>query len=58
VLAYKRDNPDFPQQTTSDQFFDESQWDSYFALGEWIGMRLFNPHENAYSTWQPADLVR
>ena len=33
VAAYARSNPAFPQQSTSDQFFDEAQWESYRKLG-------------------------
>ncbi len=33
VAAYARLNPDFPQQSTGDQFFDEAQWESYRKLG-------------------------
>jgi 8-oxo-dGTP pyrophosphatase MutT (NUDIX family) len=34
VQAYCRLNPDFPHQTTADQWFSESQFESYRALGE------------------------
>lgn len=34
VLQYGLQNPVFPQQTTADQWFDESQFESYRALGE------------------------
>ncbi len=37
---FKREHPEFPQQTTVDQFFDEGQWESYHLLGEAIGARL------------------
>ena len=33
VLNYQDANPDFPNQSTADQFFDESQFESYRALG-------------------------
>jgi len=33
VLSYSKANPTFPHQTTSDQFFDESQTESYRTLG-------------------------
>lgn len=36
VLNYAELNPPFPQQTTADQFFDESQFESYRRLGLWI----------------------
>ena len=34
VLQYAAANPDFPHQTTLDQFFDESQFESYRRLGQ------------------------
>jgi hypothetical protein len=37
VLQYHAAHPDFPHETTSDQFFDEAQWESYRRLGEWVG---------------------
>jgi hypothetical protein len=40
LLAYARRNPAFPQQPTSDQFFDEAQWESYHRLGEDFGRSL------------------
>jgi hypothetical protein len=40
VLVYGSANKPFPQQTTGDQFFDESQWESYRALGEISMARL------------------
>jgi len=43
VLQYAATHAPFPQQPTSNQFFDEAQWESYRALGHWQGMRLFNP---------------
>ena len=36
VLAYWADHDDFPHQSTADQFFEESQFESYRALGEQI----------------------
>ena len=43
ILQYALQNPDFPQQTTADQFFDEAQWESYRKLGIDSGRRLLNP---------------
>ncbi|HEY2256749.1 MAG TPA: patatin-like phospholipase family protein [Variovorax sp.] len=40
LVNFKADNPLFPQQPTTDQFFDEAQWESYFRLGQEIGRRL------------------
>jgi hypothetical protein len=36
VLEYRSRHLEFPHQTTSDQFFDESQFESYRALGQHI----------------------
>ena len=41
VLDYHRRHPDFPQETTGDQFFDEAQWESYRRLGEQVARRVF-----------------
>lgn len=34
VYQYRRQNVDFPQQSTVDQFFDEAQFESYRSVGE------------------------
>jgi len=41
LLHYHATEPDFPQQTTADQFFDEAQWESYRKLGEYIAAQVF-----------------
>ena len=33
IMSYRKTNPMFPNQATSDQFFDEMQFDSYRELG-------------------------
>ena len=43
VCHYHRAHPAFPQETTSDQFFDEAQWESYRRLGAHIGHRVLTP---------------
>jgi hypothetical protein len=43
VRQYKLENTDFPQQSTSDQWFDESQFESYRKLGELSGRAAFCP---------------
>jgi hypothetical protein len=40
VLQYAASHPTFPQEATSDQFFDEAQWESYRKLGEHIGSQV------------------
>lgn len=42
VKNYKLENPDFPNQPTLDQHFDEQQWESHRKLGEHIGSKLFS----------------
>ncbi|MDP3479333.1 MAG: hypothetical protein Q8R88_06150 [Desulfoprunum sp.] len=41
IYGYKRTNPDFPDQTTSDQFFDEAQFEAYRELGYGAGRHIF-----------------
>jgi len=41
VRQYGASHPAFPQEPTSDQFFDEAQWESYRELGFAIGQRVF-----------------
>lgn len=43
VLNYRKTNKDFPHQSTADQWFDETQFESYRSLGYRIGMAVFNP---------------
>jgi len=52
LIGYALANPSFPQQTTSDQFFDEAQWESYRMLGAVLMNRLLNGSE------RKADLFR
>jgi hypothetical protein len=41
ITEYRSRNPDFPHQTTSDQFFDEVQFEAYRALGYRVGNSVF-----------------
>ncbi len=41
VVRYAVEHPSFPQEPTSDQYFDEAQWESYRKLGEHIGDLIF-----------------
>jgi len=43
ILAYRGKRKEFPHETTADQFFDESQFESYRALGHHIGKVVFEP---------------
>lgn len=40
IREYRVQNPDFPHETTGDQFFDEAQFEAYRALGYHIVNRL------------------
>lgn len=42
VLAYKVAHKDFPHQSTGDQWFNESQFESYRALGRFAAESAFN----------------
>ncbi len=41
VLEYRARKPEFPQETTADQWFDESQFESYRRLGYHIADKAF-----------------
>ncbi len=41
VVAYKRAHSKFPDESTADQFFDESQFEAYRELGYQIGKDIF-----------------
>ncbi len=43
VFSYRAGNPQFPHQTTADQFYDDDQFESYRALGQHITDFLFGP---------------
>lgn len=41
IWGYAVSHPDFPHETTADQFFSESQFESYRRLGQHIGLTVF-----------------
>jgi hypothetical protein len=45
IHGYKRTHPDFPDETTVDQFFDEVQFEAYRELGWQIGQEVCNDPE-------------
>lgn len=45
LLAYRRRNPSFPDESTADQFFDEPQFESYRKLGDLTGREVFSQEE-------------
>lgn len=59
VLQYQCGQKLFPHEPTTDQFFDEAQWESYRKLGEHIGVELFTPPADAppgTPAWSPSQL--
>lgn len=40
IYGYKSAHPSFPDQPTSDQFFDEAQFEAYRELGYQLGMQM------------------
>ena len=42
IKRYRTNHPDFPHQTTLDQFFDEEQFEAYHQLGVHIADGLFS----------------
>ena len=52
VGEYQKAHERFPQEPTTDQFFDEAQWESYRRLGEHIASRVF---EDVGTGWRPLD---
>lgn len=45
TYKYKVYHPAFPHEPTSDQFFDEVQWESYYRLGQFIGADVLGTDE-------------
>jgi len=43
ILAYKLDHQAFPHDTTANQWFSESQFESYRVLGRFIGLNSLKP---------------
>ncbi len=41
IYGYKNANPAFPDQSTTDQFFDEKQFEAYRELGYQVTQRMF-----------------
>jgi len=51
LIQYQVSHPAFPQEPTSDQFFDEAQWESYRKLGESIGRDVAPALERLLAAW-------
>jgi hypothetical protein len=67
IQQYRSEHPDFPHQSTGDQFFTEDQFESYRRLGHHIARLAFrdvetdtNPVDIAsklYDVWAPSGFV-
>ncbi|HWZ44984.1 MAG TPA: patatin-like phospholipase family protein [Candidatus Saccharimonadales bacterium] len=53
VEEYRRENPDFPQQSTADQFFSESQFESYRRLGLHVARTTLDHHDPQFKPSDP-----
>ena len=58
IREYHSRNPNFPHESTIDQFFDETQFEAYRALGFHIGDKLFTDDavDELFDDLQPNDL--
>jgi hypothetical protein len=54
VTEYHRAHFEFPQEPTTDQFFDEAQWESYRRLGQHVGRKVLRPELFDYLRRYPA----
>ncbi len=41
-FTYKTLHPDFPHESTADQFFDDDQWEAYYKLGRFMAGDLLD----------------
>ena len=57
VLNYAAQNPSFPHQPTSDQWFDESQFESYRRLGYHVVEEIFGFRDSVVSLDEFVDQV-
>ncbi|TNE51875.1 MAG: hypothetical protein EP344_16345 [Bacteroidetes bacterium] len=55
TYKYKIYHPEFPHESTSDQFFDPIQWEAYYQLGQFIGAEILGlSSPDAYKQLQQA----
>jgi hypothetical protein len=57
LREYHVRHPDFPQESTADQFFDEAQWESYRKLGEVAGDGLGRALALTLPFWQAGEVA-
>jgi len=61
LREYEHSHPAFPNEPTTDQFFDEAQWESYRKLGEHAGLQLLDPSRTGawwFTAMRPEQLER
>ncbi|MCG6203342.1 hypothetical protein LPW26_01710, partial [Rhodopseudomonas sp. HC1] len=58
TLGYRAINPDFPHQTTADQFFDPDQFQAYRNLGRNSGAIMADTLDLAANFDKPAELLK
>jgi len=54
TYKYKIYHPDFPHESTADQFFDEIQWEAYYQLGRYIGADVLGVNDLEQYEEKPA----
>lgn len=53
IISYALDHPDFPHESTADQWFTESKFESYRHLGQTIGSAILKEAGiNGACTWK------
>jgi hypothetical protein len=57
LYAYKAQNPEFPDQTTLDQFFDEDQFEAYRELGYRLVKQMFAELDEEKAAAPPESLI-
>jgi hypothetical protein len=55
IVGYAAESTDFPHETTADQWFSESQFESYRKLGFWIMERAHNAAVENYNSGKSKD---
>lgn len=50
VRQYRGENPLFPHESTGDQFYSESQFESYRCLGKHVALEMLAPTSNIHMT--------
>jgi hypothetical protein len=58
VRQYKSSHPEFPHESTGDQFYGEDQFESYRHLGRDVGTEVFGPLSGEPSLVSAASKLR